>query len=439
MKDDPDREMSHWLTSGQVIQECHFAKNVLFFCGDRTTTYASLYHTADWILNNGNMVSYQANLDMAKYMIGTRYNIMRMRNSNWERENQELKVLLDAIKGFNASDLRDKIYALIHLPPFRREFPDIVVDYRADARDVYIDVARAIIKYEKGLGLLTMVDRDAARPDEGLPSWVPRWHRSDKTPNVSSMWYQFYSAGTVNGAPALAVDRLSGDVLCLAGFELDIIEDLCRLQFHGTYLDKPPRQTIFHVDEPWEPYARSPESLYPTEPDFIAAYAMTLTAMCRGVGGFWARRCPEEEFPHHAGDFVAWLQWLRAAGEVEGSGSHYPPGLYSQERPFLNDTTEEEAFEFASRYQEMVRRYNLERRLFRTKKGYLGLGAHGLAKGDKVYILAGGAVPLILRPRPTGDRYELIGDAYVHGVMDGEAATRHTQQDGATWSDVDIH
>jgi hypothetical protein len=376
---------------------------------------------------------------MAQYMTGTRYNIMRMRSSNWERDNQELKALLDTIKRFHASDLRDRIYALIHLPPFRREYPDISVDYRADARDVYIDVARAIIKYEKGLELLTTVDRDATCPKEVLPSWVPRWHRLDTTPNVSSMWYQFFSAGTAEGAPALAVDCVNGDVLSVTGFELDSIQDVCRFEFHGTYMAKPPRPPIFHIDEPWAPYTRSPDGPYATEPDFIAAYAMTLTASCRGIGGWWARRCPEEEFSHHAGDFVAWLQWLRTAGSVDGAGSHYPPGLYSQERPFLNDTTEEEMLELSSRYQEMVRRYNLERRLFRTKKGYLGLGAHGLAKGDKVCVVAGGAVPLLLRPRTTGQGYEFIGDAYVHGVMDGEAASRRMQEeDGAAWSAFDI-
>ncbi len=42
-------------------------------------------------------------------------------------------------------------------------------------------------------------------------------------------------------------------------------------------------------------------------------------------------------------------------------------------------------------------------------------------EGDVIALLECGPVPYILRPSETriGD-YELIGDAYVHGVMDGE-------------------
>lgn len=423
----------------QVIQEAYFAKQITFYCGYNALTYASLYHTADWVLNNGPRVSYIANQSMAKYMSSARFNVMRMRGSDWQEDHQELKVLLDAIKKFNATDLRDKVYALMHLPPFRREYPDIQVDYRLEDSDIFTDVARRIIQYEKGLGVFTTIDRISEAPDEGLPSWVPRWHRPDEVPNVSIMWYQFFCAGTGDGSPALATDGLQGEVLEVAGFELDVIEDVCRIEFVGRHSRTPPLQPVFHVEDPWKPYERSPESPYPVEPDIVAAYAMTLTASCRGVGGFWARRCPEDEYVAHASDFVAWLQWLRAAGEAEGSGSHYPPGLYSAERPFLNDNTEEEVLEFATRYHVMIRMYNLQRRLFRTKKGYLGLGAHGLLKGDKVCILAGGAVPFILRARSTSDGYELIGDAYVHGVMNGEAAAHHIRENGADWGNFHIH
>jgi hypothetical protein len=42
--------------------------------------------------------------------------------------------------------------------------------------------------------------------------------------------------------------------------------------------------------------------------------------------------------------------------------------------------------------------------------------------GDVIALLEGGRVPYILRPKTGVDEgcYELIGDAYVHGIMDGE-------------------
>lgn len=378
---------------------------------------------------------------MKDYINTARFNIMRMRSDDWGRENEALKGLLDATKKFNATDLRDKIFALAHLPAFRREYPEVQPDYRVSVRQVYTDVTAAIIKYEKGLGVLTMVDRDVDNPDEDLPSWVPRWHRADKTPNVSSMWYRFNAAGTAKELPRLSAECFKNDVLILAGFQLDVVEDVCTIEFRGSRTERPFLQPVFHAQEPWKPFERSPNGPYPAEPDIITAYAMTLTANCRGLDGFWARRCAEDEVDHHKADFVAWLQWLRMASTWDGPGSHYPPGLYSQERPFLTDGTDEEVLEFAMRYQEMIQMNNFHRRLFRTKKGYVGLGSHGLAKGDLVCIVAGGAVPLILRQNHIGIGYHLIGDAYVYGAMDGEVATRRMQQDGAAaWSDeFEIH
>ena len=70
--------------------------------------------------------------------------------------------------------------------------------------------------------------------------------------------------------------------------------------------------------------------------------------------------------------------------------------------------------------------------------GYLGLGPEKMVNGDSVWILKGGRVPLVLRadeqatpyrgllPAENGESrpvmHTLVGDCYVHGIMDGEAA-----------------
>jgi hypothetical protein len=64
-----------------------------------------------------------------------------------------------------------------------------------------------------------------------------------------------------------------------------------------------------------------------------------------------------------------------------------------------------------------------ERRLFTTDSGYLGLGNHHMVAGDVTAILFGLHVPCILRPlfdKPEYG-YAFIGEAYVHGAMNGEA------------------
>jgi hypothetical protein len=61
----------------------------------------------------------------------------------------------------------------------------------------------------------------------------------------------------------------------------------------------------------------------------------------------------------------------------------------------------------------------LDRRLFKTTKGYIGIGPCSLQKGDGVALFKGGMVPLVIRS--LGDKWELVGDCYVHGIMHGEA------------------
>jgi hypothetical protein len=60
------------------------------------------------------------------------------------------------------------------------------------------------------------------------------------------------------------------------------------------------------------------------------------------------------------------------------------------------------------------------RKPFVTKKGHLGLGFDHLEPGDAVAVLIGCQVPFVLR-KSVGGRYKIVGEAYVDGIMDGEA------------------
>ena len=48
----------------------------------------------------------------------------------------------------------------------------------------------------------------------------------------------------------------------------------------------------------------------------------------------------------------------------------------------------------------------------------VGLAPHGAREGDLVFVAVGADVPYVLRS--CGDGYELIGECYVQGIMDGE-------------------
>jgi hypothetical protein len=59
------------------------------------------------------------------------------------------------------------------------------------------------------------------------------------------------------------------------------------------------------------------------------------------------------------------------------------------------------------------------RKLVTTRNGYLGLGVEAVQPGDNIFILLGSKSPVALRQSPDG--YKVVGEIYVHGVMNGEA------------------
>jgi hypothetical protein len=58
------------------------------------------------------------------------------------------------------------------------------------------------------------------------------------------------------------------------------------------------------------------------------------------------------------------------------------------------------------------------RRAFTSTNGLVGLVPEGSEKGDTVCIVAGPNMPFIFRDY--GSMYKLVGETYVHSIMDGE-------------------
>ncbi|KAK0618886.1 heterokaryon incompatibility protein-domain-containing protein [Immersiella caudata] len=84
-------------------------------------------------------------------------------------------------------------------------------------------------------------------------------------------------------------------------------------------------------------------------------------------------------------------------------------------------------------------RYGM-RKLFFTKGGYLGLGPASARVGDMILVFRGAAGPFVCRvaeadePQDGVERFEIVGESYVHGLMHGEA----TRMGGFALKEVEI-
>lgn len=79
------------------------------------------------------------------------------------------------------------------------------------------------------------------------------------------------------------------------------------------------------------------------------------------------------------------------------------------------------------KFLEQVALATMRKRLLFTYEGYIGMAPHETRKGDKICLLLGCRVPVVLRQRVEGG-YELVGEVYVHGIMKGEALTEQNFQ-----------
>ena len=59
------------------------------------------------------------------------------------------------------------------------------------------------------------------------------------------------------------------------------------------------------------------------------------------------------------------------------------------------------------------------RRFCSTKNGYLGMIPVMARKGDLVCLFIGALTPFVIRPKTDGI-YQLIGECYIHSMMNGE-------------------
>ena len=72
----------------------------------------------------------------------------------------------------------------------------------------------------------------------------------------------------------------------------------------------------------------------------------------------------------------------------------------------------------------------LKRVYFRTENT-LGTGDPSVRSGDEIWFLYGASAPVILRRLATGN-YRFMGEAYVHGVMYGEAGAESRRHEHIT-------
>ncbi|KUJ23875.1 HET-domain-containing protein [Mollisia scopiformis] len=378
-----------------------------------------------------------------------------------------------------ASDPRDKIYAFLGIShggtvPIPQS---LAPNYSLSPRQVYIQWAEFMISSDTHLCLLSMVEDHSVRKMDGIPSWVPDFstecrpvpfRRQSPLPfcadrGLGPMLAAFSEPGVleVRGyklnritATAKSSDLEQGGIKAIAEFlsalpqGMMIKQPNTPLQQGSTTVDVDTYMPQSRLDFYWRTLItdRFTKEQHPAPQSCGQAMRISFRrCLSQTAADLIHNSKTGDEFTQrwqsYMEDNAAW-ESLLLPGEItplQERLAEANSAARETQTSQLIVLNEDEDFgpntptELLANGQNLPWEIGLEadymyrkkvcqkmRKLVIISPGGLGLAPDSVAIDDEVWIIAGSQVPFILRP--VGEnRYKLVGEAYVHGVMHGEA------------------
>ncbi|KAG4431063.1 hypothetical protein IFR05_013455 [Cadophora sp. M221] len=313
-------------------------------------------------------------------------------------------------------------------------------DYSLSVEEVYIRFAKYMIMDDGHLQILL----DSCYPkDRTLPTWVPDLRCWRRTIPFSERRGDFPLEYNVNsGNPEEVVVGDSNPLqLHLRGAEIDIVESLTDPSPLNPILAFANSGNLLGV---WRRVLKGIRTFFLTQFPTFGSYDFIAE---EGTTAF-IRTITADHLPFSDRDYQQVREWYPiladlmgmkwsdlASSQAEADALHFPPDIFLPYGPadeichalFVNHLPKtyiplavntQGIFEAVTEILGWIRRMTRRRVFFLTKKGYMGIWPDGMVPGDRVFTFVGGDVPFVLRP--VGEEFELVGEAYVHGIMDGE-------------------
>ncbi|KAI6780866.1 Heterokaryon incompatibility protein 6 [Emericellopsis cladophorae] len=317
---------------------------------------------------------------------------------------------LHRARHLRTKDPRDHVYAF--LGHFSRKVGTeglraIEVDYSRTIDHVFTDVARRGLEGAKTLIVLSAVHGVLARNRTNrsrrkplnVPSWVPDW-RVLPLHLIGSPECPHLAAG--NTLPSLEID---GRVLKIKGRTVDVVARAWWTFFGQAFQIRDDAEALKDRKDPFEILWKDltgkdmldTEEQYLTGESKLFALMQTLANGCVGINRTKGIVTLEENLAHVAAYLIKAGLGAKMSQQLVEMAAGGDPYRWSHEAT-------------------LVTRY---RRVGLTEKGYYLLAPDTLRQGDEIVILDGGKTPFVLRPGQDAT-YELGGECYVHGLMNGE-------------------
>jgi len=349
-------------------------------------------------------------------------------------ESMELFDLLTSSINSTATDPRDNIYAVQGISTaagFGLDPGDVTLkpDYTAAIEHPFRTVAEHTLRQNRGLHMFHYTGIGFGRSHQlrNTPSWVPDW----STRRVSRPYWRDSSMTPYRASsgldPANTITlALDSSTLILSG--VIIVDHITETgpRFFGVSENGVMKKERF--PGPLKDYARCIDMAmngkllkepYVTGIPLVEAFWRTLTCDRRPEDS--ARPADSSFYQHYRACEKLTSAYIRALGpDMDSSLLSDPKFLETAKAAELVRALAQYSIS-AGRFSNASASYTRERMFAVTKKGYMGLVPPFSEKGDAVCIIPGAQVPFLLRARGgDGKRWQLVGESYFYGMMDGE-------------------
>jgi hypothetical protein len=289
---------------------------------------------------------------------------------------------------------------------------DIKADYRLSTIEVYLSVAIHNLGKLKNLELLGSGGISSAPQNLKLPSWVPDWSRVNRGSSIATLARRRGMCASGDTQPTLSISA-DKKILTVRGAIIDTISQLdatiligdedAKLD-HGTIVGS--ARIALRSKTSFEGYMAFAEAANKFPEGHEREESLWRTLCCDMTTQIPARRAPVE---YTKGWELLWKQFqaTKSDGSLDFTGID------------ISDFNSENSSSYIG-LSNTIGVHTIGRNLCVTAGRYLGHVPSGSQIGDKVCILFGSAVPFLLREDKDGF-FELVGECYVHGIMDGEA------------------
>ncbi|KAI1411478.1 heterokaryon incompatibility protein-domain-containing protein [Hypoxylon sp. FL1857] len=427
-----------WYTRKWILQESVVNRNSVMMCGRKYIDWCDFLQM-DAIFGQPKLGGLLCLNDILPVSRPAMDDMAIMRYELLEKDGPKRMTLLSALgltRHFNATDPKDCVFAVASLV----SDIELDIDYNKSERQVFIEAAAKILEGDSN-GDLCMLSAVGVKGKLDLPSWVPDWSISPGRALIAD-FTRFKCGGNTKARPEVSVQD---GTLTILGVGKGRIIHLTDLIINWM---KNPREGYKWIQEQFKHVSRL--GAYTTETVYMEAPRRTMTSDL-GVQSGDASIAPNS----HIHGFEVRVRPLTPDTEREkrlerveqanASLGHdsidrgnadfgYTPEDIFGKLPgaFRGDAwgdavvcgfrmgTEDGVGGGFMPLEGLPESGNIHRKLCTTSEGFIGMVEPESQIGDIVACLEGAYVPHILRP--TGDgSWSLIGDCYVHGLMDGEA------------------